>query len=349
MGREEARIPRGEVECPAGPATENGTDMLGGYHVRIDPWEPEYEAAIQLGASEEQEAEVDLQVELGSWVAVQPSAVTPAAPLFFVDGVRRIEHRILVEAGDRTLFGLLGSFAVGATRVAAQARVLREEIRRTCVVGGGVELAPWEIRLPNRGTALRFEAAAVAENTPEAALQGLQNSMREREAALAESLSADDTLVFLDGPLTFFTATKIPVVGYVKRLLRSYLPPQPALLLRTLEVGQRTPLFLIKDTRHHRYSWYTRIGSGRMIESSLTGIVRLETSSAIGLEQVRSLADLSAALLPRFASSAGRDPRAPQNLYPIGGLENALRHKMGDTLVIRRAIEAHLHGLERSL
>jgi hypothetical protein len=64
---------------------------------------------------------------------------------------------------------------------------------------------------------------------------------------------------------------------------------------------------------------------------------------------VRSLADLSAALLPRFASSAGRDPRAPQNLYPIGGLENALRHKMGDTLVIRRAIEAHLHGLERSL
>jgi hypothetical protein len=296
----------------------------------------------------EDAADVDLQVELGSWVAVQPSAVTPPGYVCFVDGVRRIEHRILAEADDRTLFGLLGSFAVGATRSSAQARVVEENVQRTCVLGGGVELAPWDIRLPNGGATLRFDPTTVAENTPEAALQGLQNSMREHEAALAESLCANDTLVFLDGPLTFFTATKIPVLGYVKRLLRSYLPPQQALLLRTLEAGQRTPLFLIKDTRHHRYSWYTRIGSGRTIESFLTGIVRLETSSAIGLEQARSLADLSTALLPRFASSAGRDPRAPQNLYPIGGLENALRHKMGDTLVIRRAIEAYLHGLERS-
>ena len=323
--------------------------MLGGYHVRIDPWEPEYEGAVQLTADAEDVADVDLQVEFGSWVAVQPSAVTPPSRVYFVDGVRRIEHRILAEADDRTLFGLLGSFAVGATQISAQARVVEEKVQRTCVLGGGVELAPWDIRLPNGGPTLRFDATTVAENTPEAALQGLQNAMREREAALAESLSADDALVFLDGPLTFFTATKIPVVGYVKRLLRSYLPTQPALLLRTLEVGQRTPLFLIKDTRHHRYSWYTRIGSGRTIESSLAGIVRLETSSAIGLEQARSLADLSTALLPRFASSAGRDPRAPQNLYPIGGLETALRHQMGDTLVIRRAIEAYLHGLERSL
>ena len=321
--------------------------MLGEYHVRIDPWEPEYEGAIQLATDADDVADVDLLVELGSWVAIQPTAITPPRRIYFVDGVRRIEHRILVEADDRTLFGLLGSFAVGATEVTAQAKVVKEEIHRRCVVGGGVELAPWEIRLPNGSTTLSFAPSAVAENTPEAALQGLQNSMRECEAASAESLSTDDALVFLDGPLTFFTATRVPVVGYVKRLLRSYLPPPQAVLLRTLEVGQRTPLFLIKDTRHHRYSWYTRIGSGRMIESSLTGIVRLETSSALGLEQVRSLADLSAALLPRFASSAGRDPRAPQNLYPIGGLENALRHQMGDTLVIRRAIEAFLHGLER--
>ena len=224
---------------------------------------------------------------------------------------------------------------------------MRESVQRTCVLGGGVEFAPWEMRLPNGGPTLRFDPTTVAENTPEAALQGLQNSMREHEAALAESLSADGTLVFLDGPLTFFTASKLPVIGYVKRLLRSYLPPQQALLLRTLEVGQRTPLFLIKDTRHHRYSWYTRIAAGRPIESSLAGIVRLETSSAIGLDHVRSVADLSAALLPRFASSAGRDPRAPQNLYPIGGLETALRHKLGDTLVIRRAIESYLHSAEQ--
>lgn len=322
--------------------------MPGAYRVLLDPWEPDYEGAIQLAGDDEQPADVDLQVELGSWVAVLPASVTPSPRIFFVDGVRRIEHRILVESEARTLFGLLGSFAVGATRVTSRAEVVGEEIRRITVVGGGFELTRWEFRLPAGGATLSFDALAVAENTPESPLQGLQNSMREREAALAKSLSADDSLVFLDGPLTFFTATKLPVVGFVKRLLRSYLPPEKALLLRNLQVGQRTPLFLIKETRHQRYSWYTRIGSGRVIDSTLTGIVRLETSSSLDFELVRRLADLSTAVLPRFASSPVRDPRAPQNLYPIGGLENALRHRLGDTLVIRRAIEAHLHGMGRT-
>ena len=320
--------------------------MNGSFRVRLDPWEPEYESAIQLSGEEEGPADVDTQVELGSWVAVVPSPVTVPDKVFFVDGVRRIEHRILVEAADRTLFGLLGSLGVGATRVMSRAQIVSEEVRRVIAVAGGLELDPWELRLATGSATVIFDPLAVAENTPEAPLQGLQNSMREREAALAELLSTAESLVFLDGPLTFFTATKLPVIGFVKRLLRSYLPPEKALLLRSIEVGQRTPLFLIKETRHQRYSWYTRIGSGRVIDSTLTGIVRLETSSALDLGLVRRLADLSTAVLPRFASSYGRDPRAPQNLYPVGGLETALRHRLGDPLIIKRAIEAHLHNLE---
>ena len=320
--------------------------MNGSFRVRLDPWEPEYESAIQLSGEEEGPADVDAQIELGSWVAVVPSPVAVPDQVFFVDGVRRIEHRILVEAADRTLFGLLGSLGVGATRVTSRAQIVGEEVRRVIAVAGGLELDPWELRLATGSVTVIFDPLAVAENTPEAPLQGLQNSMREREAALAESLSTEESLVFLDGPLTFFTATKLPVIGFVKRLLRSYLPPEKALLLRSIEVGQRTPLFLIKETRHQRYSWYTRIASGRVIDSTLTGIVRLETSSALELGLVRRLADLSTAVLPRFASSYGRDPRAPQNLYPVGGLETALRHRLGDPLIIKRAIEAHLHNLE---
>jgi uncharacterized protein len=323
--------------------------MTAEFRVRLDPWEPEYEGAFQTPGDDEQPADVDLQVELGTWTPIKPSAVSTPDKVYFVDGVRRIEHRILVETGERTLFGLLGSFAVGATQVAGAANVVREEVQRIAAVGGGLELAAWNLRLPHSSATLSFQPLAVAENTPEAPLQGLQNSMREREAAIAESLCTAGSAVWLDGPLSFFTATKVPVVGFVKRLIRSYLPAEKALLLRGIEVGQRTPLFLIKDTRHHRYSWYSRIGSGRAIDSSMTGIVRLETSSAIDLEQVRHLADLSTVLLPRFASSPARDPRAPQNLYPIGGLESALRHRLGDTLVIRRAIAAYLHGLEASV
>jgi hypothetical protein len=46
--------------------------------------------------------------------------------------------------------------------------------------------------------------------------------------------------------------------------------------------------------------------------------------------------------LPRFASQPQHDPRAPQNLLPIGGLERRLRHEMGDSAFIRRAIEDQL-------
>ena len=34
--------------------------------------------------------------------------------------------------------------------------------------------------------------------------------------------------------------------------------------------------------------------------------------------------------LPRFASSPYKDPRAPQNLTPIAGLERKLRGMLGD-------------------
>ena len=50
--------------------------------------------------------------------------------------------------------------------------------------------------------------------------------MRHTEAGLAERLSAEVDVVFLDGPLTFLTAAASgSVVGFVKRLLRNYLDP----------------------------------------------------------------------------------------------------------------------------
>ena len=320
--------------------------MKATFRVRLDPWEPEYEGSIQLADEPEQLPDVDLQVELSSWVAVQPSPAPLPEAIFFVDGVRRIEHRLLVEAEERTLYGLVGSFAVGATRVTSRADIVDAEVRRIVAVGGGLELPTWRLPLATACAELTFEGRAAEENTPEAPLLRLQNSMREAEAQLANKLSADDSLVFLDGTLSFFTASRRPVVGFVKRLMRSYLASDASRMLASLLVGQRTPIFLIKETRHQRYSWYGRIASGRSIDSVLTGIVRLETSSSLDLQLVRRLADCSTLMLPRFASARGHDPRAPQNLYPIAGLEAFLRHRLGDTLVIRRAIESYLHAQE---
>jgi hypothetical protein len=67
-------------------------------------------------------------------------------------------------------------------------------------------------------------------------------------------------------------------------------------------------------------------------------VVRLEVATSVGLERARQLADLATAVVPRFATVVGRDPRAPQNLYPVAGLERALRRRLGEPTLLYRAL-----------
>jgi hypothetical protein len=296
-------------------------------------------------AEEAPASPVDTRVESPVWEVVRPAAAPGPPRAFFVDGVRRIEHRLVVESGESTYFGLLGSYGVGATLLEArQARVQAEAVSRVLVVGGGERLPALEVAVPRGRARLRFEAQVVADRTPNGPLLGLQRAMREDEARLAQKLGEGEALVFLDGPLDLPTSAAGLAIGFVKRLIRTFLPAAEALLLPRLKTGERTPLFLIQD-KVPRYSWYHRIATGRAIESPLAGVVRLETSAEVPLRQVQELAGAACALLPRLASDPAHDPRAPANLYPIGGLEQRLRRLLGDPLVIRRAIEAHLHEL----
>jgi hypothetical protein len=335
---------------------------VAAHAIRLDPWAAQYEGSIQI-AEDSEPAAVDLAVERAAWAAIRPAARVAAPRLAFVDGVRRIEHRVLVGEGTRTVFGLLGSFGVGAvcieptggSRTAARgsgagpppargaaARVCHELLGRVLVVGAGLDADPFVAPVAG-GNPLRFEPRSEPANDPNVPVLGLQTAMRQTEAGLAERLAAEVDVVFLDGPLTFLTpAAAGSVVGFVKRQLRNYLEAPAHALLPRLETGERTPVFLITG-KEPRYSWYVRIASGRPIESALTGVVRLEAPAPRGLAEAVALADLSARELPRFASDAARDPRAPQNLYPIGGLEARLKHRLGDATVVRRAIEAQLH------
>jgi hypothetical protein len=69
-----------------------------------------------------------------------------------------------------------------------------------------------------------------------------------------------------------------------------------------------------------------------------SGVVRLECSAELPPADVTGLADLTARLLPPLASTPHKDPRAPQNLVPIGGLERELRHRLGDQQLLYRAL-----------
>jgi hypothetical protein len=66
--------------------------------------------------------------------------------------------------------------------------------------------------------------------------------------------------------------------------------------------------------------------------------VRIECSTELPSQEAIELADLSLVTLPRFASTPYKDPRAPQNLIPIAGLERRLRGLLGDSRLLHRAL-----------
>ena len=56
-------------------------------------------------------------------------------------------------------------------------------------------------------------------------------------------------------------------------------------------------------------------------------------------DEVTRVADLTASLLPRYAPKPHRDPRAPQNLLPVGQLERELRRRLGQREYVSRLIK----------
>ena len=318
----------------------------------IDPWGAEYEGGLQLPAEEDDDeipADVDLTVEEVEWVAIEP--LDRGRPrLVFVDGVRRVEMRLLADLDGAAHYGLFGALAAGAVTIAGTNATVRPPmVVRTVVMGGGIGHEPLTVPGLAGSSALAFEWHPTADNNPAAPLQELQRVMRETEVAIAQAEAAESgTWVIADGPLVHRRASAAPILGYVKRLQRAYLPPNAAALLPGLPVAHRTPLFLVRDPAHRfdRYSWYVRLAGTPQIAHPLAGLARLEISTGARLDQARIAADLTARLLPELASTLERDPRAPQNLLPIGALERALRHALGDPQWIRRILVAYLTTVE---
>jgi hypothetical protein len=311
--------------------------------LRLDPWPAEYESPFQIDEiQEEADATVDTAIESVGWQAVEPSDRERPKLIHFVDGVRRVEARIIVDDGSgRIIRGLFGSAAVGAVRVEQNQAGFEEiNVRRYLITGSGISVEMESVPVGNGE--LSFDACSVPDSAPTAPLLGLQNLMRTEEAGIAASLSAGSACVFADGPLTYFTTFNLSTVGIVKRLFKPYLSAASFMLVQQLQIGQRTPVFAITDTKYDRYSWYLRIGKPRVMDHEVAGVVRLEVRSGVGLARAVELANLSASCIPAFAGESFRDPRSPQNLLPVGALEQELRHRLGDAMAIRRAIETKL-------
>ncbi len=255
---------------------------------------------FDVGGSDEVPARADPFVESEDWSVPRLPAAPPPPEVWFVDGVRRVDLRLVAD-----------DVAVGRGRV-------------------------------------RFDPASAGGTDPNAALQRLQDLMREEERYLASRLVlAGAGLVLLDGPLRLGQEPEVPAVGVVKRFARRYLEPEQEALLGALGPGERTPVFGLLDQqgRLRGFSWYTRIAVLRGPWHDHAGIARCEVRASLGDAAAFDLADRVTALLPRFAGRAW-DPRTPQNLVPVGGLESWLRHRMGDRAMIRRALLNRLSAPE---
>jgi hypothetical protein len=152
-------------------------------------------------------------------------------------------------------------------------------------------------------------------------------------------------LILADGNLTFLGGSS-SVVGVIKTIQRMYLSPQRAAVLERLSPGERTPLFRIQGgSKRESYdvlTCYLRLAAPRAIEHAFAGLVRLEVKASLGAQTAVALLDQAAVKVFALASHAPKDPRAPQNLLPISGLERQLRRKLGDPQLIRRGIEKAL-------
>jgi hypothetical protein len=311
----------------------------------VDAWDPAYGASLEGGASGDgpaspSSAQVDTDVELpaAQWRPLDVAAgVRRPDVVLLVDGVRRIDAGLWTAEDDGASYaGLAASYAAGVVRCdldrgvaeLAAARVARGLFTASPsaedLVAGSVRYQVH--RVSGTGEASKLPAAV------QAPLTALEIDVSD---AARDGGSDGADLLVLDGPLR--GRKHLPrTIGYVKTQQKQYLPAALSAVVTSLCPGQRTPVFAMGATWGGGWSWYLRLpgGSG----APWAAIVRIECSPDLEVHEAIGLAELSAVTLPHFASSSYKDPRAPQNLVPIAGLERRLRGLLGDARVLHRAL-----------
>jgi len=311
----------------------------------VESWDPAYGSSTADPDMEASDApvEADHEVPASSWAPIDPGPADRGLVVTFVDGVRRVDSRVWIDDGQRSHLGLCATVAAGSV---------------TCVEGGAM-LGPAQIErglysavpnaarvpLPNGGA---YEPKAAASDDDGSLFLAIHNHMTAvEEEVSAEAVGAvgpmdaappprpsglpHPDLLILDGPLRGRETTE--AVGYVKTHHVLYLDAKLQRVVAELRPGQRTPLFLIGG-HFARWSWYMRLPGP--VTHPYSGIARLELPFLGDADSAAGRADTITAVLPRYASEPHKDARAPQNLYPIAGLERELRRRLGDAQLLER-------------
>jgi hypothetical protein len=294
----------------------------------VESWAAEYGAPIEGSPDEEEKGAVDLNVELPAeaWRPLTPATASPGR-VVFIDGVQQVDARVWTEDEGGSRMGLCVSLAAGSVACEGAAIVESVEVRRFAIgpASLGTVVCPGGVC---------YQGAAV----PDTSARGLDNQVSSHREALELDVAhgaAGADFIVVDGHLRQRESIA-RAVGYVKSHQARYLEAQQAAIVGKLLPGQRTPVFLL-ETGWSRYTWYLKLPGGA--GHSWAGVVRCEASNSLRPKEAIDFADFVSATLPRFASEQHKDPRAPQNLYPIAGLERELRRRLGDRLYLLRALQ----------
>jgi hypothetical protein len=307
--------------------------------ITIDPWDPGYATSLTAEALTEMDAtkvDLDLDVEIPAarWRPVTPTpGAGPPGDVLIADGVRRIEARVWVgdPTGEMPTPGIAASYAAGLVRCRpGNAELAEVAVRRSLFT-----TSPHAPTL--RTWAGDYTPARARDASAEQLSLALQRHLTDLEVSLATNYrteSVDAALLIVDGPLR--GRAHLPrTVGYVKTHHTTYLKSHQASVLASLAPGQRTPIFLM-GTSWRRHSWYVRLPTRST--APWAGIARCEASPDLPHQALTDLANHSTTTITTLAGIDYKDPRAPQNLIPIGGLEKLLRHHLGNPTLLYRAL-----------
>ncbi len=250
-----------------------------------------------------------------------------AEAVLFVDGVRRIDARVWIETA--TARGICASYAAGAVRCDGRAEVVDIAVAR-----GMFSTAPTAADIVTRHAT--YPARMAASND----IAGLMLAVHERMT----EVEVGDRRATVDGARSRRHRRTVAGPGHTSTTRSAssratpcaYLPDELHRIVGTL--GRRAADAGVHRRRRRgagtRGTCGFRVRRDRRGRASCAASARPTSRPAAAI----ALADTTAAVLPRFASEPHKDTRAPQNLYPIGGLERELRHRLGDQALLYRSL-----------
>ncbi len=298
----------------------------------IDPWDPSYGTSAEFPEDSAVSVDTDTEMAEDDWGPITPTAA-PTGRVTVVDGVRRVEARVWVERSDGATPGVCASWAAGSVRCGDGLAVLGDvEVGRTFAAPGPLDAL--DAISTAHGT---YEPMAAEDGRPEQLWLAVQRAMGRAERRITElAARSGGGLVVVDGPLKGRDHVA-GVVGMVKTHHVRYIEGVPGAVLDRLDAGQRTPVFTISGS-YTRRSWYVRLPTADGFKVPMAGVVRCEAPVVVHGRALIELADRTTVEIARLASEAHKDHRAPQNLYPIAGLERLLRHRLGDPRLLYRSL-----------